>query len=43
MRTTLRPKAVDRAVGRAADNVRRRVRARRTRSSSGSVPDESSS
>jgi hypothetical protein len=43
MRTTLRPKAVDRAVGKAADNVRRRVRARRTRSGSGSETDDSSS
>ena len=31
MRTTLRPEAVDRAVGRAADNMRRRVRSRRSR------------
>jgi len=43
MRTTLRPKAVDRAVGRAADTMRKRVRTRRARNRAGPPvpPDES--
>ena len=40
MRTTLRPQAVDRAVGNAARNVRRRVRSRRARPRSPGPPPE---